>query len=93
MVDILLFVAKETNASCYKNLTRKQIMEELYQRTKELCMGSNGTVRECPAITDPFPEFKFTQDACVNLSSELETPTFYQSLAPRFELFEGDPIA
>ncbi|XP_062555918.1 ubiquitin carboxyl-terminal hydrolase 32 isoform X2 [Armigeres subalbatus] len=86
MVDILLFVAKETNASCYKNLTRKQIMEELYQRTKELCMGSNGTVRECPAITDPFPEFKFTQEDFLIWSIESTTNLVQPFLDLLFEV-------
>lgn len=62
MVDILLFVAKETNAACYKNLTSKQMMGELYQRANELCMGSSETVRECVTIPDPLPEFRFTQE-------------------------------
>lgn len=72
MVDILLFVAKETNASCFKNITSKQVMEELYRRAtdvnKEYVEGDSS--RQVP---DPVPEFKFTHEDFLIWS--IESPT------------------
>ncbi|XP_039429605.1 ubiquitin carboxyl-terminal hydrolase 32 isoform X3 [Culex pipiens pallens] len=58
MVDILLFVAKETNAACYKSVTSGQVMEELYRRALD-GSGGDGAKLDVP---DPVPEFKFTQE-------------------------------
>ncbi|XP_055612922.1 ubiquitin carboxyl-terminal hydrolase 32 [Uranotaenia lowii] len=60
MVDILLFVAKETNAGCYRNITSKQVMDELYRRSTDITYGSGGTKMQ--QVPDPLPEFKFTQE-------------------------------
>nr|XP_029727906.1 ubiquitin carboxyl-terminal hydrolase 32 isoform X3 [Aedes albopictus] len=87
MVDILLFVAKETNAACYKSLTGRRVMEELYQRANEgSMMGSSETVRECSVVPDPVPEFRFTQEDFLIWSIESSTNLVQPFLDLLFEV-------
>ncbi|XP_055640764.1 ubiquitin carboxyl-terminal hydrolase 32 isoform X2 [Toxorhynchites rutilus septentrionalis] len=85
MVDILLFVAKETNAICYKNITSKQVMEELYRRatdvSKEYVECDNS--RQVP---DPIPEFRFTHEDFLIWSIESTTNLVQPFLDLLFEV-------
>ncbi|XP_065087260.1 ubiquitin carboxyl-terminal hydrolase 32 isoform X3 [Ochlerotatus camptorhynchus] len=83
MVDILLFVAKETNASCYKNLTSSHVMDELYRRANELSVVDT---EKSVTVPDPLPEFKFTQEDFLIWSIESSTNLVQPFLDLLFEV-------
>ncbi|XP_035896794.1 ubiquitin carboxyl-terminal hydrolase 32 isoform X2 [Anopheles stephensi] len=68
MIDILLSVAREANASVYRNLNHERVLAELYRRAtqgsegKETASEASGTPLEGGVSAANIPEFKFTQE-------------------------------
>ncbi|XP_040155905.1 ubiquitin carboxyl-terminal hydrolase 32 isoform X2 [Anopheles arabiensis] len=62
MVDILLSVARESNAAIYRNLTHERVLAELYRRATRADEGkANGNETDIISASN-VPEFKFTQE-------------------------------
>uniref|UniRef100_A0A8W7PLD4 ubiquitinyl hydrolase 1 n=1 Tax=Anopheles coluzzii TaxID=1518534 RepID=A0A8W7PLD4_ANOCL len=61
MVDILLSVARESNAAIYRNLTHERVLAELYRRATR-ANECKPMVNELISSALNVPEFKFTQE-------------------------------
>ncbi|XP_058455432.1 ubiquitin carboxyl-terminal hydrolase 32 isoform X2 [Malaya genurostris] len=85
MIEILLFVAKETNPACYKNVTSKKVTEELYRRATDVNQNCDeGKMKK--EIPDPIPEFRFTQEDFLIWSIESTTNLVQPFLDLLFEV-------
>ncbi|XP_055541927.1 ubiquitin carboxyl-terminal hydrolase 32 isoform X2 [Wyeomyia smithii] len=61
MVDILLFVAKETSSAYYRGFTTRRVLEELYLRAMDVNQNGNESETKME-VPDPIPEFRFSQE-------------------------------